>query len=55
MLDQTFHALADGTRRDILVALTVRPDSTVSELAKPLSEPEHEPRATSHEQGGGDR
>ena len=34
-LDQTFHALADGSRRSIVVRLTRGPAS-VSELAKPL-------------------
>jgi DNA-binding transcriptional ArsR family regulator len=35
-LDRTFSALADGTRRAILVRLLETPELTISELAKPF-------------------
>ena len=36
-LDRTFAALADPTRRDILLRLSDEPGLSVSELARPLS------------------
>lgn len=36
-LDRTFSALADPTRRSVLLRLKEEPDLSVSELARPLS------------------
>ena len=36
-LDRTFSALADPTRRSVLLRLKKEPDLSVSELARPLS------------------
>lgn len=36
-LDLVFHALADGTRRSMILRLAKFPDSTVSELAEPYA------------------
>lgn len=36
-LDLVFHALADGTRRSMLLRLAKVPESTVSELAEPYA------------------
>lgn len=45
-LDQTFHALGDGTRRRMLSILAKRGECTASELGKPF--PIAQPTASKH-------